>query len=392
MKLRTFENRAFLVIVALVTVAFLWMVRPFLMPVFWAAVLGVLFHGVYKGWLTMMPGWRNAAALLTVITAVLVVIVPLILLGIAVTNEVIALYHRLAVGVVDVQAPILWLQEQVPIVADYLERYGVDPDNVRQWATDLVGTVSQFLAAQALVLGRDAAQFLAMFFLMLYVLFFFVRDGERIVQLLIRALPLGDAREERLFERFVVVARATTKGTLVVAAVQGALGGILLWIVGIQGALLWAVLMAILALLPVVGTFLVWGPAAIYLLSVGQIGAAIFVFLGGFFVVGTADNLLRPRLVGRDTRMPDYIVLLATLGGLVKFGLSGFVLGPMLAAFFLVVWDLFSEEFGALDRPGVAPELEPDPHVPGPGNPPLGAEDVAAGGAPAVAAEAEATD
>lgn len=378
MKLRTFENRAFLVLVALVTIAFVWMVQPFLMPVFWAAVLAVLFHGVYKGWLTMMPGWRNTAALLTVITAVLVVIAPLILLGIAVTNEVIALYHRLAIGVVDVQAPLLWLQDQLPIVAEYLERYGVDPESVRRWATDQVGTVSHFLAAQALVLGRDAAHFLLMFFLMLYVLFFFVRDGERIVQVLVRALPLGDAREERLFERFVVVARATTKGTLVVAAIQGALGGLLLWAVGIQGALLWGVLMAVLALLPVVGPFLVWGPAVMYLVSVGQVGAAVLVFLGGFLVVSTADNLLRPRLVGRDTRMPDYIVLLATLGGLVKFGLSGFVLGPMLAAFFLVLWDLFSDEFGGYDRPGVPPDAEPDPHAVGEPLPPVAQEAEAA--------------
>lgn len=376
MKLRTLENRAFLLIVALVTIAFLWMVRPFLLPVFWAAVLAVLFHGVYKGWLHLLRGWRNTAALVTVITAVLVVIVPLILLGVAVTNEMIALYHRLEIGEIDFRAQMRWLEDQVPIVANYLQAYGIGPETLRTSVTDVVGTVSQFLATQALVLGRDAVQFGAMFLLMLYVLFFFVRDGERLVQLMIRALPLGDVREERMFERFVTVSRATTKGTLVVAAVQGALGAILLWIAGIQGVVLWGVIMAILALLPVVGTFLVWGPAAVYLITVGQVGMGIFVIIGGVFVVGLADNFLRPRLIGRDTRMPDYIVLIATLGGLIKFGLSGFVLGPMLAAFFLVVWDIFSEEFGALDAPGAPPGAEPDPDVVGPGNPPISQEDV----------------
>lgn len=376
MKIRTFENRAFLVIVALVTLAFLWMVRPFLLPVFWAAVLAVLFHGVYRGFLQLMPSWRNASALLTVLIAVIVVILPLVLLGIAVTNEVIALYQRLALGVVDVQAPLLWLEQQLPRAAEYLQRYGLDPERVREIAIDTAAAASEFVARQALVLGRDAVQFAVLFFLMLYVLFFFIRDGERIVQMMIRALPLGDTREKLLFDRFVVVSRATVKGTLVVAAVQGFLGGVLLWAVGIQGAVLWGVLMAILALLPVVGTILVWGPAAVYLISVGDVTAGIIVLVGGFFVVSLIDNFLRPRLVGRDTRMPDYIVLISTLGGLVKFGLSGFVAGPMLAAFFLVVWDIFGDEFGNLDRPGVHPGLEPDPSVIGPGNPPLSAEDV----------------
>jgi predicted PurR-regulated permease PerM len=376
MKLRTLENRAFLAVVILVTVSFLWMVRPFLMPVFWAAVLAVLFHGVYKGFLGMMPRWPNTAAILTVFAAVVVVILPLVLLGIGITNEVIALYHRLEIGAIDLQAPIRWIEQQLPVVGEYLQRFDIEPDQMRQRATELVGIISQFLAGQALVLGRDAIQFAAMFFLMLYVLFFFVRDGERLVGAMIKALPLGDAREERLFERFVTVSRATTKGTLIVAAVQGALGGVLLWIVGIQGVILWGVLMAILALLPVVGTIMVWGPAAIYLISVGQVGSGIFVLLGGFFVVSLIDNFLRPRLIGRDTRMPDYLVLISTLGGLVKFGLSGFVAGPMLGAFFLVSWEIFVEEFSTLDEPGADPGLEPDPDVVGPGQPPLSASDV----------------
>ncbi len=375
MKVRTLENRAFLILVAIVTLGFLWLVRPFMLPVFWAAVLATLFHSTYKGFLRLMPGWRNVSALLTVFVAILVVIVPLVLLGIAVANEVVALYQRLALGDVDFQAPVVWLERQIPLVADRLQQYGFDAGRLRESVTDIVGTASQFVAGQALVLGQNAITFGAMFFIMLYVLFFFVRDGERLVSVMIDALPLGDVREKLLFDRFVVVSRATVKGTLVVAAVQGAAGGLLLWSVGIQGAVLWAVLMAVLALLPVVGTILVWGPAAIYLLSVGQVGSGLFVLAGGFFVVSLIDNFLRPRLVSRDTAMPDYVVLIATLGGLVKFGLSGFVAGPMLAAFFLVVWEIFAVEFSSLDRPGAPPEAEPDPDVIGPGDPPLNVDE-----------------
>jgi predicted PurR-regulated permease PerM len=375
MKLRTLENRAFLLVVVIITIALFWLLRPFMLPLFWAVVLAVLFQGVYRGWRQLMPGWRNTAALLTLLTAILIAIVPLALIGVALTNEVIGLYAQLTAGDVDVVAPLRWIEEQAPLVAGQLERFGIATENVREWITQGAGVVSTFVAQQALALGQNAAQFAVMFGLMLYVLYFFIRDGKRLLNLLVRALPLGDAREHRLFERFVLVARATVKGTLVVAAVQGAIGGVLFWIVGIQAPVLWAVVMAILALLPVVGTVLVWGPAAIYLFSVGQIGSAIFLVIGGAFVVGLADNFLRPILIGRDARMPDWLVLVSTLGGLVKFGLTGFVAGPMLAAFFMVAWEIFAEEFSTLDSPGTDPDLEPDPDVRGPGDPPLGAED-----------------
>jgi len=374
MKIRTLENRAFLVLVALVTIVLFWMLRPFMLPIFWAAVLAVLFHGVFKGWMQLLRGRRNISAIVTVLTAVLVVIVPLMLIGVAVTNEVVVLYQNLIAGQVDIAAPLLWFEEQAPLVAEQLQRFGVETDRVVDWATDAAAVTSGWLAGQALILGQNAAQFAVLAALMLYILYFFIRDGERIVGLLIGALPLGDVREKRLFERFVVVSRATVKGTIVVAAVQGALGGILFWIVGLPAVVLWGVVMAVLSILPVVGTVMVWGPGAIYLIATGQIGSGIFVLVGGFFVVGLVDNILRPILIGRDTKMPDWIVLLSTLGGLVKFGLSGFVLGPMLAAFFLVTWQIFGEEYSGLDKPGVDPNLEPDPHVIGPGNPPLGAE------------------
>jgi predicted PurR-regulated permease PerM len=369
MRIRTFENRAFLVVVTLVTLGFFWMLRPFMLPVFWAVVLAVLFRGVYKGYLQTLRGrWRNTSAALTVLTAVLVLIIPLVLIGRAVMAEVIALTRGLQLGAVDVQAPLVWIEAQFPTLADQLERVGIAPDRVREWATEAATTVSQYLAGQALAIGQNVVEFSAFFGIMLYVLFFFVRDGDRIVNMLIDALPLGDARERRLFDRFILVARATVKGTLIVAAVQGALGGLLFWIVGLPAPVLWGVVMTVLSLLPVIGTVLIWGPGAIYLFSVGDVTGGVIVLVGGTFVVGLVDNVLRPLLVARDTQMPDYLVLLATLGGLAKFGLSGFVLGPMLAAFFLVVWEMFAEEFGPLDAPEAPALAEPDPDVPGPGD------------------------
>lgn len=376
MKLRTVENRALVLLVALVTLAVFWMLGPFLMPVFWAMVLAVLFRNTFLWWNRLLGNKRNIASALTLLSAILLVVAPLGLIGYAIVIEVRDLYLGLTAGSVDVNAPLRWIEAQAPLIAEQLERFGIDQARITDWATNSVATVSQFIATQLVVLGQNTAQFSIMFFLMLYIMFFFVRDGDKLIERLIRALPLGDERERRLFERFVMVSRATVKGTLVVAAIQGALGGVLFWIVGIQAAVLWGVVMAILSLLPAVGTILVWGPAAIYLFTVGDWVGGIIVLAGGFLVVSLIDNILRPILVGRDAKMPDWLVLVSTLGGLVKFGLSGFVVGPMLAAFFLVVWDLFAEEFSQLDSASIDPELEPDPSgPPGPGDPPIGADD-----------------
>ena len=181
---------------------------------------------------------------------------------------------------------------------------------------------------------------------MVYLAFFLIRDGQKLIELMIRALPLGDERERLLFAKFAEVTRATVKGNLLIAIIQGALGGIIFWILGITGALLWGVVMAIVSLLPAVGAAIVWVPAAIYLAAVGDIVPAIILTAYGVVVIGLADNLLRPVLVGRDTKMPDYLVLLSTLGGIVMFGINGFVMGPLVAALFMAFWGIFIREFG----------------------------------------------
>jgi predicted PurR-regulated permease PerM len=160
-----------------------------------------------------------------------------------------------------------------------------------------------------------------------------------------------------LLRRFAEVSRATIKGTLVVGLAQGAIGGTAFAVLGIGAPVLWGVVMALLSILPVVGTALVWLPAAIFLIVNGQIIGGIALILIGVFVIGLTDNLLRPILVGRDTRLPDYLILLATLGGLAAFGLAGVIVGPIIAAFFLSVWHMAEKEFSAMP-------IEPVPEPP----------------------------
>ena len=154
------------------------------------------------------------------------------------------------------------------------------------------------------------------------------------------AMPLRDEQQRALVSKFTAVIRATIKGTIVVAIVQGALGGLIFWYLGVYAPVLWAVMMTFLSLLPAIGTALVWLPVAIYFLVTGAIWRGVVLIAYGMLVIGLVDNFLRPILVGKDTKIPDYVVLIATLGGIAIFGFNGFVIGPVIAAMFMAVWDI----------------------------------------------------
>jgi predicted PurR-regulated permease PerM len=349
MRLRNLESRVFFGLVLLITALFLWMVRGFLFPVFWAAVFAVLFRPLFLRTVHLLRGRRGAAAFLSTLAVVAVVVVPTALLVGALAQQALALYTGLTTGAISLQAPIAFVERSLPRAVDVLARYGIGIEQVRTSMEGAAIAATQFVGGQALALGQNALVVAIHFGLMLYFLFFFFRDGERIVAGIIRALPMGDAREARLLARFAAVARATVKGTLLVAAAQGVLGGILFALVGIQGAVFWGVVMGVLSLLPAIGAALVWAPAAVILLATGAVWQAIVVVVGGTFVIGLVDNLLRPILVGREAQMPDYLVLLTTLGGITMFGIAGFVAGPVVAALFLVMWEMFAEEYAPHD-------------------------------------------
>jgi len=278
----------------------------------------------------------------------LIVILPLFFVGLAVTRETLSLYQRVTSGEIDLNAPMQWSAKAMPIVNDLLARVGIDPGNISEWLSTAALTASRFLAGRALSIGQNTLSIMVQFFLMMYLVFFFVRDGAALLERLVRVIPLGDQRERRLFRKFAEVSRATLKGTVVVAIVQGTLGGLSLAVVGIDGAVFWGVVMTILSVLPAVGTSLIWLPAAGWLFATGSVGKAVALIVMGV-LIGFVDNFLRPVLVGRDTKMPDYLILLSTLGGITAFGLSGFVIGPIIAALCVAGWDMFAADFGETD-------------------------------------------
>jgi len=339
------ENSFFLVMLVGVTIAFLWIVQDFLQPVFWAALLASLFYPVNRRLLATHPERRSLCALLVLLLILVIVILPMLFVAFAVTRESVELYQRVTSGEIDVHQPLAWSSQALPMVNEVLNRVGIAPEKISEWLSEAALTISRFVGSRALVFGQNALTFTVQFLVMVYLVFFFIRDGARLLDRLVAVLPLGDARERRLFRKFAEVARATIKGHIVIGIAQGSVGGITFALLGFNGAVFWGVVMTVFSVLPVVGASLVWIPAAVWLIATGAVGKGVIMVFVGVFVIGLVDNVLRPVLVGRDTKMPDYLILLSTLGGITAMGISGFVIGPIVAALCIAAWDMFAEDF-----------------------------------------------
>jgi predicted PurR-regulated permease PerM len=358
------EQRSFLLTLALVTALFLYLLKPFFGAIFWACVIGLLFHPLFLRLSALWGNRPNLAALATLAVGVVIGVIPVLFVIGSFLSEGAALYQRVQSGELDPGTYIEGLRHSFPAVQRFFERFGIDFGNIKTQISATAVAISRFLAQNAVQLGQGTLQWFINLGLMLYVAFFMLRDGPRLVALLVRALPLGDEREHLLLAKFAEVTRATVKGNLVVALVQGTLGGFIFWLLGIPGALLWAVVMTILSLIPVAGAGLIWGPVAIYLFATGEWGQALALTLFGIGVIGLVDNVLRPILVGRDTKLPDYVVLLSTLGGFVLFGINGFVIGPLLAALFVAFWQIFMREFNVPSSRDSSPaQHNPPQHI-----------------------------
>lgn len=346
----TVQRAFFGALLALVTIAFLWLIRGFLQPIFWAVALGIIVYPLHARIEARLGPQRSAAAGISVLLVVLIVIVPLVGVVGAVTGEATSLVQRMNRQDIELTELSSAIEARLPQLTATLERLRIDPENIEARVAEAAVAASRFIAARAVAIGQDTVRITVFFFLMLYLLFFFLRDGPRILDGLVHALPLGDERERHLLERFAEVSRATIKGTLVIGIIQGTLGGVAFWVLGLSAPVMWGVVMALLSILPAVGPALVWAPAAIFLIATGKIWPGILLILFGVLVIGLVDNLLRPILVGRDTRLPDYLILLSTLGGLTAFGLAGVVIGPIIAAFFVSCWEMAQEEFEGAKR------------------------------------------
>lgn len=338
------EDRTFLLLIVVVTLAFGWIVQPMFGAILWALIAAVVFAPLHRAIRARMPGRSNLAAALALLTLVGTVIVPALILGALVVDQLGEVYARLQPDQIDAAAVFGRVQAALPdFLREMLARVGLDDlGAVRDRLTSGLMNSIQGIAKQMLSVGQGAFSFVVALGVMLYLSFFMLRDAEPLAARVRGAVPLSPELWDALVDKFLAVVRATVKGSLVVAVVQGAIGGTVFALLGIQAALLWGVLMAAFSLLPAIGTGIVWVPVAIWLLANGAIVKGLILAFCGLFVIGMVDNVLRPILVGRDTRMPDYVVLVTTLGGLEIMGFNGIVIGPVIAAMFIAAWDIFA--------------------------------------------------
>jgi predicted PurR-regulated permease PerM len=339
------EHKTLLWLVTGFSAAFLLVLWPLTGAVLWALFLAIVFWPMHQHTLKLVRRRPTLAATLTLLSIVLIVIVPLLLVSASVVEQASLVYQKVRSGEMQ---PAEYLQRMMDSLPDWaqgiLQRFGLeDLPAVLQRLGELLSRSSQAITSGLVGVGQVTLEFVLSFFIMLYVLFFLLRDGGSLTLRIEEAVPLRPAQTRKLLGQFVTVVRATVKGNVVVAMVQGSLGALAFWFLEIPGPALWGALMALLSLLPAVGAALVWGPVALYELFTGQVLAGLGLAAWGVLVIGLVDNLLRPMLVGRDTRMPDYLILVATVGGISLFGLNGFVIGPVIAAMFLVSWNLLTE-------------------------------------------------
>ena len=338
------ESKALLFLVVAASALFALILWPFFGAVCWAVFIAIVFWPMHQHLLQGSHHRPNMAALASLTVILLIVILPFTMLTASITQEASLVVEKMRSGEIQVST---YFQRAVQALPDWarnmLNRFGIaDFALLQQKVMAIVGSSGQALTSRVVGIGQVTLDFIVAFFVMLYVLFFLFRDGERLSESIARSIPLHPQHTRRLLTQFATVVRATVKGNIVVALIQGALGALAFWVLGLTGAVLWGAVMALLSLLPAVGAAMVWGPVAAYFFFTGAVIKGFGLVLWGTLVIGLVDNFLRPVLVGKDTRMPDYLVLVATLGGIVVFGLNGFVIGPVIAAVFLVSWEMLA--------------------------------------------------
>ncbi len=331
-------------LVVFITAVFLAMIRSFLMAIFMAGIFAALARPCYKWFEAALKGRRSLAAVLTLLLIIFLVLLPLAMLTGVVTAQAIKVS----------QSATPWVKAQISqpgAVSEFLagipyyDKIAPHSELILRKAGEMVGSISQFLINNLSSAALGAVNFLFMLFTFLYTMYFFLMDGERLLEKILYYLPLQDHDEQQMLEKFTSVTRATLKGTAVIGILQGGLAGLAFWVVGIPSAAFWGAIMVVLSIIPSVGTAVVWLPAAVILGFGGAIGKAVGLFVFCAVVVGSVDNLLRPVLVGKDTQMHELMIFFGTLGGIFVFGMVGVIIGPIIAALFVTIWEIYGQAF-----------------------------------------------
>ena len=347
-----FYRSFLLLMVVAISALFFSMIRQYLMTLLLADIFSGLAFPLYR-WLNKKFGGRKGlASAVTMLIAILVVVIPLTALLGLIANEAFQISQVVKPWIQEQISQSNGLAERLPAWAQpWLVKLTPFKDQILEKTGEITGMAGNFFFKSLSATTRGTVGFFLHLFVMLYAMFFFLMDGPVLIQKVRSFLPLRESDKDLMEERFMSVTRATIKGTFAIGAIQGVLHSPGFMVAGIQGSIFWGALMAVLSVIPGVGAAIVWAPVVIYLLAMGDYvaGVALLAWCAG--VVGTVDNVLRPRLVGKDAKMPDLLILLSTLSGIAMFGAVGFIVGPIVAALFLTIWDLYGAAFKDLLQP-----------------------------------------
>jgi predicted PurR-regulated permease PerM len=327
--------------------------RPFLPVLLWATVLVIVFHPAYRWWRVRLAS-SSLAALVTTVLVIVTIIVPLLGVSSAVIGQLQGAASLAQDQVTGMMADPAQAERLQQVLAWVDEHKGVSAEELRKGLQQAAAAVSQALVQGTISVLGGAFGFLLSTFFVMFTMYYLFRDSDAAVGVLRSMLPLDDARSDALVRRTGEIISASVFGVVVIAVVQGMLGGLMFWVLGLPSPLIWGVVMIVLATIPMLGTFLVWVPAAIFLVVTGHWIKAVVLTFWGAVVIGMADNLLRPRLVGDRTQMHELLIFFSVLGGLQVFGVLGILLGPVVVAVGLSLL----EAFRAADEPPVVGPAE----------------------------------
>ena len=332
------STNAYYLLLALITILFVSIIFNFAAPILWSIVVSIIFYPLYEKFL-LMTNKKSLSSILSLILILLLVIIPSIgILGL-ITNELIIFINSFD------DYSLERYVEMIPnesLINDLLAWTGLNISQLTEKADDFLLAASKVFYESVSKISANVINFFISLFLFIYLTFFFLKDGEKILQSCMDAFPMKNEDESYLLNEFQKTTRATIKGTIIVALAQGFLGYMTLLLLGIEGALIWGAVMSLLSIIPAVGTILVWLPIALVLFANGQMIQASILIFSGIFIIGMIDNLLRPILIGKETKIPDYLILLTTIGGISIFGITGFIIGPIIASLFISIWSLSS--------------------------------------------------
>lgn len=335
-----------ILVLIFISAVFLIMVRSFLMTLLLTSIFAAMTQPVYKKFLQWTRNRANLSSALTLVCLSLIIFLPLLVLLGIIAGQAVKISQSVTPWVAKTLQETSTFDDFFQKLP-YYEEFSRYQDIILQKAGEMVSNLSSLLFDSISSFTFSTVNFLFMSFVFLYTMYFFLKDGKMILDKLLLYFPLTDQDERRMLAKFTSVTRATIKGTLVIGAIKGGLAGLAFWVVGIDSVLFWATVMTVLSIIPIVGSSLIWIPAVILLAASGAILKAVGLALFCGLLVGSVDNVLRPRLVGKDTRMHDLMIFFSTLGGISLFGIVGFIVGPIIAALFVTVWDIYGETFRA---------------------------------------------